>query len=408
MPDLASWLDLLAVEVHLRAGVASHDMTVCRVELLVLTPEDIGHDGIALAGPRITEREVEHRPQVLLELAGHRPVHRPVAAVVRPHGELVDDIGRRPSRIDHLEELDREDAGDVERSGDPQRGLGHRGGQAGVKIGGRPDRLGADAVGLDGLGDRPRRGLTGRAAGDDRGELAAEVDPLLQEDAVAQRPVRAHRGEPVGQVLGPLRQDDALAVIPAPGGLGDDRPADLPGEGNHIRAGASTRPARAADAEVGEPLAHDELVLGMDQGSRAGVQDRPGHSERLQDRTGDVLVVEGHHVAVPGEVEDGSQVVVRTDRRGRGDQGCAGGGRLGEDAQGHAELGGRADHHPGELPGADDPDDREAAGSAVRGGHDTAPRRTPTGRPRTAAKVHSLLRTKDSGVTTAMTMSCPQ
>ena len=109
--------------------------------------------------------------------------------------------------------------------------------QAGVKVGGRPDRLGTDAVGLDGLGDRPRRGLAGRAAGDDRSELATEVDALLQEDAVAQRPVRAHRGEPVGQVLGTLRQDDALAVIPAPGGLRDDGPADL-------RAGAHT-PRRA-------------------------------------------------------------------------------------------------------------------------------------------------------------------
>ena len=80
-------------------------MTVCRVEPLVLASEDIGHDGIALPCPRVTEWQVEHRPQVLLELAGHRPVHRPVAAVVGPHGELVDDIGRRPVEAVHLEEL---------------------------------------------------------------------------------------------------------------------------------------------------------------------------------------------------------------------------------------------------------------------------------------------------------------
>ena len=63
---------------------------------------------------------------MLLELAGDRAVHRPVAAVVRPHGELVDDVaaGRPIRRPWHLEHLDGEDAGDVELSGDAQGGLG--------------------------------------------------------------------------------------------------------------------------------------------------------------------------------------------------------------------------------------------------------------------------------------------
>ena len=50
-------------------------------------------------GVGVPERIVQHRPQVLLELAGARPVHGPVSGVVRPHRQLVDQqLARRSSR----------------------------------------------------------------------------------------------------------------------------------------------------------------------------------------------------------------------------------------------------------------------------------------------------------------------
>ena len=64
--------------------------------------------GVAAAGA--AERQVEHGAQVLLELAGRRSVHRPVAAVVRAHGELVDE----EAVVGRLEQLDGEHAGDAE------------------------------------------------------------------------------------------------------------------------------------------------------------------------------------------------------------------------------------------------------------------------------------------------------
>ena len=43
--------------------------------------------------------------------------------------------------------------------------------------------------------------------------------------------------------------------------------------------------------------------------------------------------------------------------------------RLGEDAEGDGELGGRAGAHPRQLATADDADDRESAWGALWGGH---------------------------------------
>ena len=67
----------------------------------------------------------------------------------------------------------------------------------------RGDDLGADAVGLHRLDDGPRRGLAGRAAGDEHGELADEVDLLLEEQAALDRAGLADRGEPLGDVVRP-------------------------------------------------------------------------------------------------------------------------------------------------------------------------------------------------------------
>ena len=99
---------------------------------------------------------------MVLELRGHRAVLGPVAGVVRPHRQLVD---QDPS-VGGLEELDGEDAGHVERAGDAQRDLLGLAGQRGVEVRRRGDHLAADAVDLRGAPRRgtPRPGRSGERA----------------------------------------------------------------------------------------------------------------------------------------------------------------------------------------------------------------------------------------------------
>ena len=91
--DLASSLVILAVEVNLGLWVALHDFANAiwhRHGWILIRTKDVGHDrnrGQRLSG---AQRQVQHGPQVLLELGGHAPVLRPVSGVVRAHGQLVD------------------------------------------------------------------------------------------------------------------------------------------------------------------------------------------------------------------------------------------------------------------------------------------------------------------------------
>ena len=139
------------------------------------------------------EREVEHGAQVLLELAGGGAVDRPVPAVVRAHGELVHE----DAVVGGLEELDGEHAGDPESFGDRDGDRRPRHPRA------VPADRGAGAMTslqtpstLHGLDDGPGRHLARGTAGDELGELAAEVDELLDEEGAAAA-VLGDRGEPV-------------------------------------------------------------------------------------------------------------------------------------------------------------------------------------------------------------------
>ena len=92
--------------------------------------------------------------------------------------------------------------------------------------------------------------------------------------------------------------------------------------------------------------------------------------ERLEDGRRHVLVVEGDDVAVLGEGAHRLEVGVLADGRARHDEGGGGGVALGEHRQLDAELDGRALHHAGELSAADDADDGESSGGALRLAHD--------------------------------------
>ena len=92
--------------------------------------------------------------------------------------------------------------------------------------------------------------------------------------------------------------------------------------------------------------------------------------ERLEHGRRHVLVVEGDDVAVPREGAHRLEVGVLTDRRARHDEGRCRGVALGEDRQLDAQLDGGALHHAGELSAADDADDGESSGGALRLAHD--------------------------------------
>lgn len=89
------------------------------------------------------------------------------------------------------------------------------------------------------------------------------------------------------------------------------------------------------------------------------MQAHAGGHQRLQHIGGDVLVVEGHHVARTSEVQHLRHIGVSTHRRGGDDEGCRRVDRLGEDREGETEGLRGADAHASELPSADDADDGE-------------------------------------------------
>ena len=112
-------------------------------------------------------------------------------------------------------------------------------------------------------------------------------------------------------------------------------------------------------------------VLGEAQRARTGVEDDTVCDERLEHLRGDVLVVEGHDVALAGEGPYRLDVDVLPHRGARHDEGGAVVRVGGEDREGDAELDGRPDAHPRQLTCADDADDGKTSGRAARCGHES-------------------------------------
>src|SRR6202020_2918211 len=88
--DLAAGPDGLAVQVHLYSRVERHHVHVLVVDVRVGAAEQVGHHRVGHGHGGGAQRQVEHGPQVLLELGGGGAVHGPVPRVVRAHGQLVD------------------------------------------------------------------------------------------------------------------------------------------------------------------------------------------------------------------------------------------------------------------------------------------------------------------------------
>ena len=277
---------------------------------------------------------------MVLELAGDRPVLGPVAGVVRPHRQLVD---QHPA-VAGLEQLDREHAGDVELAGDPHRDLLRLHRQVGVEVGCGGDHLVADAVALRGGDHRPGGDLPGRRAGDQGGELAAEVDPLLGEDA-ARRTRRRRRSPRVRRRTRPpcrrTRRGWSSGRTGSPNG-----PRRRPPR-RRARCAGRARRARPAGARI------TPLSWACTSASGPGRTAR-SDSERVQVVGGHVLVVEGDHLAAGGDRAQGGQVGVVAHHVVGDHLRRAHAGRLGEQPQRDAQRRGGFGHHPGQLAATDD------------------------------------------------------
>ena len=117
VPDLTARPHLLAVDLDPQPAVPGEAVQQRGRQIADRAPEHVGHHRPAFARTRVAQRQIEHRPQVILELRGVRAVDGPVAGVVRPHGQLVDH--HRP--VAALHQLHRQHADHAEFVGDGQR-----------------------------------------------------------------------------------------------------------------------------------------------------------------------------------------------------------------------------------------------------------------------------------------------
>ena len=295
--DLPAGPHGLAVAVDLRRGIAGEGRGVGGKQVLVVPAEEVLHHDDGTEEVRGAERQVQDGAQVLLELAGHRAVLGPVSGVVRAHGELVDQEAGAHARS--LEQFHGHDAGHAELVGDPDGGVFGCRRHLNGDVQGRGDHFVADAVDLDGVHHRPRPGLAVRGPRDQGREFAAELHlGFGQQGGHGVEPCRGFRG-----VLGRGDDPHALAVVAAAGHLQDHGPAGVLAEGDQLRNVGHRGPPRVGQLQPVDGGAHHQLVLGVDQGIRAGVDVDAGLEQGAEVLRGDVLVVEGQHVQAAGELE---------------------------------------------------------------------------------------------------------
>jgi hypothetical protein len=203
-----------------------------------------------------------------------------------------------------------------------------------------------------------RRLAVGRAR-DDGSQLAPQRHPLLGQDA---QPAVEH----LLRLRAVLDDPDALAVVAAGGRLEHQRPADVLGEALDVAAGRHRGERGDGDAERREPLAHHELVLRVPQRRRARVHLVAVVLERLDERAGHVLVVEGDDLAPAGERAQVVQRGVLADDDAVGHQRGAVVRGVGQHPQRQAERDRGLVGHPRQLAAAD----HAHHGQAHRSSHD--------------------------------------
>ncbi|CMH90974.1 Uncharacterised protein [Mycobacterium tuberculosis] len=261
MPHLATGSLGLAVEVNPGVGHSRKQMVQPLVDAhgrRLRGAEHIGHHRHGHHGVAVAERVVQDRAQMLLELAGARPVDGPVPGIMWPHRELVDQ--QRP--VGRLEQLDGEHADHTEFVGQLQRQPLRRGGQVVGQRRRRRDHQHTRAVTLHRLDHRPRRTLAERRTRHQCRQLAAQVHPFLDQHrhAVSQ----AFASEITG-IRHITCHPNAPAVVTPAHCLDHDRGVDTCGEDVDFVGVFDARVAGHGDACCSQTLPHDEFVLGVHQ-----------------------------------------------------------------------------------------------------------------------------------------------
>jgi hypothetical protein len=217
--QFASWPALFAIQVDVGPG---HGQAPGQQIDRILAPgaaEDVDAGHLGVLARRLAQGQVQHGAHVVLELRRHGALHGPMARIVGPGRDLVD---QQPP-VGGPEELHRQHphGADDLRHPLPQRG--------GVlhDLGGQPARdedLPAHPAHLRRLDRRPGRHLARGPPGHHDGQLGLQRDHLLDQDGAGQ--VGHHLGHPGPVVDHP----HAPAVVAAPDGLEHDRPSLLLGE----------------------------------------------------------------------------------------------------------------------------------------------------------------------------------
>ena len=215
-----------------------------------------------------------------------------MAGVVRPHGQLVD----HHRTVTALHQFDGENTDHAELVGDGQGellgpgglGLGRPG--AGVIVSTQiPLRCTDSEIGYAAAwpdGDRTTRALSSR------------VKSMNSSAMICTPSARPPNGSAPGGGVDP---PDALPVVAASGRLGDHRPAVPSPKATSAAASATTRLAGQGAPRAVEPVAHDRLVLRVDQGRGPGPYPHPGRLQVAQQSGRNMLVIEGHHVTAGRE-----------------------------------------------------------------------------------------------------------
>ena len=339
----------------------------------MLAAQDVGHHRPRRPGARVAQRQVEHGPQVLLELAGDGAVHRPVAAVVRPHGQLVDEVcgcgalarlGAGTSNISTASTPVTPSSPAIRRP---------------VAV-----AAAASAGSIPGAGASTSVQIPSVCTVSTTGHAAAWPEGLRATRTASSRPnaTRSSRstpsasgpgrpslGEPVRQVRGagarrgrPCRRSRRAGVL-ATTGQPDRRRRRSSTSAPTVRR----RPPRARDARSRPAARAWPACPGRTSAPPARGAARRRRPPAPRARPAGTC---SWSKVTTSQRRANARTVSRSVCEPTGDDGTTRAADasvgLGEDAQLDAELDGRALHHPGQLAAADHADHREPAGGAPR------------------------------------------
>jgi hypothetical protein len=342
----------LVVQVEMHGGVCQGVADATGLEVrLARSPraEQVDHRA-RRERRRRAESETADRPDVLLELRCRGALDRPMAAVVDPWGELVDD----EAAIRHQEQLHGQGADEVHRHGQPLPELGGTRGDLGRDCSGRHG-FGEDARVVQVAGQRERGGDAVEAACHDDRDLVLERHLGLGQERLPRRPAETFERTREGPRA--VQPDLAPAVVPAGRGLYPHRQPERGRGSLEVVTGPDLAPrgdGRAqflGEAALGDPILRDEQrpAAGSD---RDDLVDGVDHGDRH------VLQLVGHDVAERRESKRGADVVVPSHDLAVGDGGRRALGIRIQDGDPVAHRPTGLGEHPAELPASEDADRR--------------------------------------------------